>query len=207
MAQALENEAVFEFTGGSLCLDFANTLGGTRARPREHLKSYLDLIAWGRQADVLTDGDARQLAQLAAQHPRDAARALAKAVAVRELLYRILSSVIDGSRASQEDLASLNAALSRALDRLRIAAHADGFGWTWATDGDALDRMLWPVMRSAADLLVSGELRRARRCASEACNWLFLDTSRNRSRRWCDMRSCGNREKARRYYARKKAGR
>jgi len=205
MARALAHEYVFDFTGGNLCLDFTNTLDGTRTSPTERLKTYPDLVAWGRQADILSDGEARQLAQLAAGHPRDAARVLTKAVAIRELLYRIFSSVIDGSPTRPEDLATLNAALSPTLDRLRIGARARGFGWAWAPAGDALDRMLWPVLRSAGDLLVSGELRGVRRCAGETCNWLFLDTSRNHSRRWCDMRSCGNRAKARRHYARKKA--
>lgn len=205
MAHASEHEYAFDFTGGNLCLDFANTLDGTRTSPTERLQTYPDLVAWGRQADVLSDDEARRLAQLAARHPRDAARVLAKAVAIRERLYRIFSSVIDESPTPPEDLASLNAALSPVLDRLRIGARRGGFRWAWEPAGDALDRMLWPVLRSAADLLVSGELRGVRRCAGETCNWLFLDTSRNHSRRWCDMRSCGNRAKARRYHARKKA--
>jgi predicted RNA-binding Zn ribbon-like protein len=207
MSQALVNEPVFEFTGGNLCLDFTNTLSGRRARPRERLTSYQDLIAWGRQAGVLTDADAFFLERIAAEHPRDATRMLAEAVTLREALYRILSSVIEGSPPGQDELAFLNAALSRAMDRLRVARGVSGFGWAWATEEETLDRMLWPVIRSAADLLVSGEAQRVRRCASEACDWLFLDTSRNHSRRWCDMSGCGNRAKARRHYARTKAGR
>jgi predicted RNA-binding Zn ribbon-like protein len=207
MSQALVNEPVFEYTGGNLCLDFTNTLSGRRARPRERLTSYQDLVAWGRQAGVLTDADALLLERIAAEHPRDATRMFAEAVALREALYRILSSVVEGAPPGQDELAFLNAALSRAMDRLRVARGAGGFGWAWATEEETLDRMLWPVIRSAADLLVSGEAQRVRRCASESCDWLFLDTSRNHSRRWCDMSGCGNRAKARRHYARAKAGR
>ncbi|MBI4413448.1 MAG: CGNR zinc finger domain-containing protein, partial [candidate division NC10 bacterium] len=80
------------------------------------------------------------------------------------------------------------------------------FAWRWTGDGQRLDRMLWAVTRSAADLLTSGELAAVRECEAETCAWLFMDRSRNRSRRWCDMKACGNRAKARRHYERKKAG-
>jgi predicted RNA-binding Zn ribbon-like protein len=86
-----------------------------------------------------------------------------------------------------------------------VVPRAGGFEWKWAGDEDALDRMVWPVARSAADVLVSDEGSRVRRCAGESCHWFFLDSGRNRSRRWCDMRDCGNRAKARRLNARKKA--
>lgn len=208
MVQALARaiEPVFEFTGGSHCLDFTNTLGDSRARPIERLKTYHDLVAWGQQAGVLTDGEARLLTGIAEQHPWAASRTLKEAVDLREAIYRIISSVIDGSSAAQSDFATLNGSLSRALDRLQVTTGSNGFGWSWADSGEALDRMLWPVVRSAADLLVSEEAKRVRRCSGQNCDWLFLDTSRNHSRRWCDMRGCGNREKARRHYARKRAG-
>ena len=195
----------FEFVGGELCLDFANTLSGTRECPRERLKTYQDLLAWGRQAGILNDDDLSYLGRLAAEHPRKAAAALAEAVALREALFRIIGAVTGGSRPAERDLATLNAALPRALNHLRVAPRTSGCQWEWAGEEGAMDRMLWPIARSAADLLVSSEVQRVRRCAGETCDWLFLDTTRNRSRRWCDMSSCGNRAKARRHYARKKA--
>ncbi|MCL6613391.1 MAG: CGNR zinc finger domain-containing protein [Firmicutes bacterium] len=79
-----------------------------------------------------------------------------------------------------------------------------GFAWKWGGEGKALDRMLWPVVRSAAELLISGDRERVRECAAEGCGWLFLDASRNTRRKWCAMTSCGNRAKARRYYERKR---
>jgi predicted RNA-binding Zn ribbon-like protein len=196
----------FDFSGGELCLDFANTLSGSRRRPKERLKSYQDLLAWGSQAGILNDEDVRYLGRIAAEHPRKAAAALADAIALRESLFRIVAAVIAGAPPKDDDLARLNAALPRALEHLRVAPRAKGCEWEWTGDAGALDRMLWPIARSAADLLVSSEVERVRRCAnSEECDWLFIDTTRNRSRRWCDMRSCGNRTKARRHYARRKA--
>lgn len=206
MGEATTGQYTFDFSGGELCLDFANTLGGSRDRPTERLKSYQDLLAWGAQAGILNDEDVRYLGRVAEEHPRKAAAALADAIALREALFRIVAAVIAGSAPAEGDLATLNAALPRALNHLRVAPRADGCKWEWAAEEGALDRMLWPIARSAADLLVSSEVDRVRRCANSGeCDWLFVDTTRNRSRRWCDMSSCGNRAKARRHYARKKA--
>lgn len=201
-------EPAFDFSGGELCLDFANTVGGTRERPKERLKTYQDLLAWGAEAGILNDEDVRYLGRIAAEHPRRAAAALAGAIELREALFRIVAAVIAATPPKDEDLAKLNAALPRALEHLRVAPRAKGCQWEWTAEEGALDRMLWPIARSAADLLVSSEVQRVRRCANRGeCDWLFIDTTRNRSRRWCDMRSCGNRTKARRHYARKKAAR
>jgi predicted RNA-binding Zn ribbon-like protein len=204
-AERPAGQYAFDFTGGELCLDFANTLGGSRQRPKERLKSYQDLLAWGLQAGILNDEDVRRLGRLATDHPRKAAAALAEAIALREALFRTVAAVIAGTPPTEEDLATLNAALPRALAHLRVAPRAAGCEWKWTGEEGALDRMLWPIARSAADLLVSSDVQRVRRCGGENCDWLFVDTTRNRSRRWCDMGSCGNRAKAKRHYARKKA--
>ena len=93
--------------------------------------------------------------------------------------------------------------LHEALSRLEICPSEDMFEWTWVLDANDLDRVLWPIVRSAADLLTSGDLRKVRQCARESCDWLFVDASKNHSRRWCSMNMCGSRVKARRYYQRK----
>ncbi len=93
--------------------------------------------------------------------------------------------------------------LHEALSRLEIRPSADRFEWAWALDANDLDRMLWPIVRSAAEMLTSGDLGRVRQCAREGCDWLFVDASKNHSRRWCSMNMCGSRVKARRYYQRK----
>jgi len=205
MAQLTEQERVFELTGGRLCLDFVNTAGGSRDSPKEYLTSYHDLVSWGRQAGVLSGPEAQHLTEAARRRPSDAAKALAEAVGLRETIFRIFAAVVAGDEPAPADLSALGAALSRAMVHLRVLPHAGGYTWGWADDREQLHRVIWPVVRSAAELLVSGEARRVGRCASDDCDWLFMDTSHNHSRRWCDMRSCGNRAKARRHYARKKA--
>jgi predicted RNA-binding Zn ribbon-like protein len=85
-----------------------------------------------------------------------------------------------------------------------LAPSGDSFVWEWHEADGALELPIWIVAQSASDLLVSSELGRVRECAGERCDWLFLDASRNRSRRWCDMAACGNRAKAQRNYARRR---
>jgi predicted RNA-binding Zn ribbon-like protein len=89
------------------------------------------------------------------------------------------------------------------LSHLRLGSRGGELFWTWAAADDALEAPLWPILRSAAEILTSEDRQQVRECAGTACTWLFLDRSRNRSRRWCSMESCGNREKARRHYRRK----
>src|SRR5579864_2683569 len=205
LRQGAAQDYAFDFSGGRLCLDFVNSAGGTRAQPKEHLHTYLDLVSWGRQAGVLEEREAQRLAQLAKRRPDEAARTLADAVTLREALFRIFSSAPECRAQRPDDMNIFNTALGRALAQVRLDATAEGCVRVWAGETDAPDRMLWPVLRSAMDVLTSEEERgRIHKCESPTCDWLFLDTSRNHSRRWCDMKSCGNRAKAKRYYERHK---
>lgn len=188
------------------CLDFVNTVDWrTSGHPQDSLTSYADLVKWSRQAGVITEREARQLLREGASRPKEANTVFTRAVQMREAIYRIFSALAAARRPETADLDLLNDALSEALSRLRVRPGAEGFTWGWADADGALDRMLWSVARSAAELLVSDELERVRGCAGEGCGWLFVDVSRNRLRRWCDMKSCGNRAKARRHYERVKA--
>ncbi|HEX6480378.1 MAG TPA: ABATE domain-containing protein [Ktedonobacteraceae bacterium] len=201
-----ENEiqaVTFDLSAGQLSLDFANTLDDRlSASPREYLNSYHDLVSWSQQAQTVTDSEARLLQKEAEKHPAKASGVLQEAIVLREALFRIFSAVAEGESSENEDLNLLNSALSEAMCHVRIVPQTGGFQWDWRAGPENLDRVLWPVIRSAADLLTSDELSETRVCASEDCNWLFLDTSKNHSRRWCNMKTCGNRAKARRHYER-----
>lgn len=202
----MADEHVFELSGGRLCLDFANTVDDRpRDRPSDHLGAYRDLVAWARQAGIVDGDGAGRLLDLADRRPSAATDTLRRAVALRENLYRIFSAVAAGGSPSAGDLATLNRALAEALGRARLVPADTGFRWGWEGGPEALGGVLWPVARSAAELLTSDDLFRVRECAADDCGWLFLDASKNRSRRWCDMSVCGNRAKARRHYARRRA--
>jgi len=144
--------------------------------------------------------------RLGARDAAAAASAVARARALREALYALFSARAAGRSASRADLARVNAALAAALGELKVEPRDGGYGWSWERPGDPLTAPLRPIARSAAELLVSPELERVRECHGATCTWLFLDSSRNRSRRWCSMESCGNRAKARRHYRRRKSG-
>lgn len=193
---------------GRWCLDFANTLRKRlTAHPVELLVSYAELVAWSRQAGVLTAQEARALLREANGRPEEAATVLRRAFRLREAIYAIFRAVVTRRPPEAADLATLNAALAKGMGRLRVVPKSKGFAWDAPTDRRTLDRLLWPVARSAADLLTTDNLAAVRQCAGHKCARLFLDKSHNRSRRWCDMKVCGNRAKARRHYERQRVGR
>ncbi len=205
MVENLMQARIFEFTGGLLCLDFANTLEDRPSdHPRELLNSYSDLVSWSQQARILEDQEAQQLLEEAARRPAEAFIVLQRAVVLRETIYRLFKAVAQDASAEGDALVLLNAAIADTMTHAQIVPGAARFTWGWTVNEGDLDRILWPVVQSAADLLTSDELDIVRICASDDCDWLFLDTSKNHSRRWCDMKSCGNRAKARRYNVRKK---
>jgi predicted RNA-binding Zn ribbon-like protein len=197
----------FEISGGALCLDLTNTVSNRGTEPIERLVGYGDLVDWARQAGAADDGEARALRRRAAAEPDAAAAVLARARALREALYALFSAAAAGRPGPEPALAVLNAELPAALARRRLARDGAAYRWRDAAgeDGPPLDAPLAPAVRSAAELLTSDELALVRECAADTCGWLFLDRSRNRSRRWCDMKVCGNRAKARRHYRRRKA--
>jgi predicted RNA-binding Zn ribbon-like protein len=203
----VEREYLFELVGGRLCLDFVNTLNGSREmeETEEKLTSYAALVSWSRQAGELSEREARQLLKEAERRPKEAAKVVERAIALREAIYGIITTSANGASPSKADLKILNDALSQAMARSEIKRTTKGFSWGWTSDEMTLDRMLWPVARSAAELLTSEEMNRARVCEAGDCTWLFMDLSKNHSRRWCDMKYCGNRAKSRRHYERKRA--
>lgn len=199
-------QSAFDFTGGRLCLDFVDTVNDRLSAPRDLLRSYDDLLAWGQQAGIVGDADASALRDHATRYPANAAHTLQDAIAVREAIYRIFRAIAEETPPTANDLAVFNAALAQAMAHGCIVPQAAGFAWHWDDSSvRQLDSVLWPVMRSTADLLTSSDLEHVRLCAAEDCGWLFLDESKNHTRRWCDMKTCGNRAKARRHYQKKQA--
>lgn len=193
-------------TGDNLCLTFTNTASArVDGTLKEQLHSYEDLLAWGEREGALPASSAAQLADLARSSPQQARGMLHAAIELREALYRIFTAHAESREPPADDLSMLNRVLAQTLPHLQLAAGPEGFTWEWNEDELDLGRMLWPVARSAADLLTSDDLARVRECAGERCNWLFIDRSKNHSRRWCDMQDCGNVAKVRRYRSRKQA--
>lgn len=190
--------------GGRLCLDFVNTVDReTNGYSHEWLTEYSDLVVWGRQTQTLTAQQAKHLLQKAQQQRKRANAIFDRAIQLRETLYRIFSAISARQSPQAQDLAQFNSMLIQTHTHLQLVFTEKQFVWSW-NDSHHLEYMLWQIIRSASELLTNSNLNRVRECAGTDCGWVFLDMSRNRSRRWCDMEDCGNRAKAQRHYERSK---
>jgi len=187
----------FDFIGGRLCLDFANAFGGTP--PGADGDGYRDLLEWGRQAGFLSEEQTHRLRRRAVRLPGRSLTVVERAGDLAAALRRLFTAIAEGGRASARDLALLNDELSSALGKLAVVGDGGEFELAWPSRGDDLERVLWPVARSAADLLVTADLRRLKACDSPTCTYVFIDASKPGRRRWCDMSVCGNGHKARRH--------
>jgi predicted RNA-binding Zn ribbon-like protein len=154
-----------------------------------------------RQADAIAPEAQKRLKRLARSRPREAEACLARALALREALHRILDRLRRRETPTQGDLAILNAELAQAPARTSLVAGRGAVAWR-AAKGDRLDLVLGPLVWSAADLIASRRAERVKQCLGEGCGWLFLDESRAMNRLWCSMELCGNRAKAKRHYER-----
>jgi len=198
-----QQKSKFEFFGGHIALDFANTVENPESdHPVELLKSYDDLLQWAAEGGAVPSKTIARLRSLAMGTPGKAQAALRESVQLRDALYSIFSAVAGRRVIPDVALQSLNRALHRVAEHSRLVHSARRFTWEWIDLEENLDSILWPVARAAADLLTSEDAALLGQCASVNCSGVFLDKTKNHRRRWCDMRICGNRDKARRYYRR-----
>lgn len=188
------------------CIEFTKTVGWRpRDRSDDELVSYAALVGWAARAGLLDDAAAARLTGRAEREPAEAARVLEQARALRGAIYRLLLGVAEGQPPAADDLDTLSAHASAALAARRLRPTPEGgYAWEWPADTTPLERVLWPIAESAASLLTSPLVHRVRRCADDECGWLFVDESRNRSRRWCSMEGCGTRAKVMRYRQRQR---
>lgn len=193
--------ADLKLVGCAPCLDFANTVDGTQ----DWLSTYPSLAWWAHSAGLVSHAEACRLVDEADRRPQEAAAVLRRARRLRRLLRRVFGALTSGELPSRGDIDGLNRELAGSLARLRIVRRDAGFALDFPDSERGLDNVLRIIVRSAAELLASRSVERVSQCDAPDCDWLFLDESRNHSRRWCDMSSCGNRAKARRHYARRRS--
>ena len=194
---------------GNLCIDFVNTVDcrNSKTRKKEMLRDFSALVSWSKQMGILEDKTAQVLFKAALKQPNKAKQVYEKAIELRELFYRIFSSIAATGQVPGHDLSIFNKYLADSMGKSCCITSSDnGFVWSFCSGTDSMDLFLDPIIKSAADLLISSELKRVKQCADDACSWLFMDKSRNNSRRWCSMKDCGNRAKAHRHYLRKRQG-
>ena len=191
--------------GGDLALDFVDSIGRTPASlQNERLVDYPALVTWCIEAGVLPESRGRVSRRLARERPDEAEAVLGRARELREAIFATFLADVRGARPPREALERINHELAGALAHARVEHRSGEWIWAWAAE-DSLEAPLWPVVRAAADLLVSPDRERVKECASETCVWLFVDRTKNHGRRWCEMAGCGNLHKVRRHRRRKKA--
>jgi len=194
------NQKTFELIAGHPALDFVNTLDDRfqEGAPKELLESYADLVAFVEQAGLLTLKQGRELERAAMG--KSGERVLRAAMVVREALAAVLYAMIDGRKTPAADLKKLTDWIQNTRQKLGLAPERGRFAWR--LPAEVMPEMpLQLLALSTEELLTSGWMELLRACAMEDCRWLFLDTSKNHTRRWCDMKICGNRVKARRFKA------
>jgi predicted RNA-binding Zn ribbon-like protein len=195
----------FELIGGNLCLDFINTLDDRpSAQPKDLLRNYYELLRFSEDTGILAPKMVDFFFENVHEIAEDAADALRRAINLREAMYEVFSGLMNRRAVPQAAMDTLNAYIQDAALHSRLVPDEGRCTWRFDKMGANLDAMLWPITRAAADLLVSSDIALIRACSSPTCQWLFLDTSKNHHRRWCSMRQCGNRAKARKFYAKKR---
>ncbi len=203
---ATQRKRIFDLSGGHVALDFANTVSKRPTAERiDRLPSYDDFLFFAREAGIVPARVFDRLHSRAREAPGRSQAALQQAIELREAIFEIFHAIGIHAKPPENALTIVNSALQSSGAHGGITSKGRHFSWEWVRMEDHLDSILWPIARAAAELLTSDELNRVRVCDSDKCDWLFLDTTKNQRRRWCDMKTCGNRVKAQRHYARLKA--
>jgi predicted RNA-binding Zn ribbon-like protein len=197
MTNSIRTLETLELVGGALCLDFVNTINSRLNPEHDYLIHYSDLAGWANKVGILSTTQSNQLQKRAKQNVAEAENASHAARALRELLYRLLSNSAKESEPSKQDMGLFMRSYGEAISHGQLLKNEDHFTTVWKVD-EAFDSVLWQIIHSAGELLLSRELGQVKECPG--CGWLFLDTSKNQSRRWCSMNTCGARDKMRRYH-------
>ncbi len=200
----MSNTAVkssFQLVAGHAVLDLVNTLDW-RFRdtgPEELLKEYDDLLRFAEQSKVLSARQARHLRRTASS--RASTHILQSAIELREALAQVFYDLLEQRSPSATSLKTLETFFEQARNQQKLQWNSSAIEWTWSGSEDDPAFPLWTLSAAASALITSETMQHLRACDSPECRWLFLDTSKNHTRRWCDMKLCGNRMKARRFKA------
>jgi predicted RNA-binding Zn ribbon-like protein len=193
-----------DLKSGHAILEFTNTVGNHASEhPGESLFYFNDLISWMKRVGLIQEEQAQVLTRKGSNQPDEAAAVFARSLELREAIYRVFVAQTEGTSPAEGDLAVLNSVLRDLTDGAQIERESGSFVWQWNFDETSLEAPLSIIALSAVDLLTSEHIKWVGQCADEeGCGWLFVDTSKNHSRRWCDINDCGNRAKQRRYLQR-----
>jgi predicted RNA-binding Zn ribbon-like protein len=201
--QILKGVGALALVGGHVVLDFANTVHRyDREDETDELVDYTDLVRWAGKAGIIPDSSVGKLEAMAKGDRPAARRVLTRARLLRRAIHNVFDALWQNENPGREDLKVIQESWTQALRRARLEPVGDMFDFRFDADGATLSEPLFPIAHAAVSLLRSDDARRVRGCHADDCTWLFVDRSKNTSRRWCQMEVCGNREKAKRHYRR-----
>ena len=199
MMRTMDN---LQMDGGCLAFNFVNTVNTRKPAPEfEYLKTFEDLLSWSAKAESLDEAQLQALRKYVAQEPEAALAELQDMIEAREMLYQLFSAIAQGAQPDAAVADAFNQRLSIAFQKIYLTFGPAGAEEHLGGEGVSLDEPLLPVLKSAFDILTREDFGRIKECPR--CGWLFLDTSKNGKRKWCDMNVCGSREKSLEYYYRK----
>lgn len=206
LMETLNDVSRMRVVGGDLALDYVNTQSGPPTGPPDDdvLRGYEDVVAWARYVGAITEPEAARLRRQARVEPDGAQAVFRRALRVRDYLDEVFRAAARGGQPASRHLTRLRDDAAEALAHAQLVPLDGHYTWRW-TDTHDLGRPLWPIVHAAAELLTTGPLQRLKTCAG--CRFIFVDESKNRSRRWCSMEDCGTAEKIRRYVTRRAANR
>jgi predicted RNA-binding Zn ribbon-like protein len=202
----------WKFIGGVLCLDFVNSVGGREEHEekpypeniivKDKLEDFGDFINWGKDIGILNEAGRKYF--LNAYEKKEQEKIFKKAIELRESLFKIIYDVINNKEPDEKMIQILDREYSAANANRKFVYKDNKIEWQFSNDPLKPDYLIWLIAESAVKLLSSDLLPRVKICSGDDCGWLFLDTSRNKSRQWCDMKDCGNVAKVRRFRERQK---
>jgi predicted RNA-binding Zn ribbon-like protein len=179
--------------GGNLSLDFANA--------KDKLENFDDILAFALNAGIFNEAEAKRLRQNSTKKVAEISAVFNRAVLLNEAIRNICLAIINQSAPSFSAIETLNREISRARDFEMFVYAEKKFRREWQKTENSFDSLLWEISMAAKELLLEGDYARLRECCGDGCGWLFLDTSKNGRRTWCDMKTCGNVAKVRRFRA------
>jgi predicted RNA-binding Zn ribbon-like protein len=182
---------------GELALDFTNTESGRDSEKHfDHLQTAGDLLVWAVHAQLIGEKDARLFQRAVKNQNKLAHDLIASGKSLRDKIYKIYSCVVAGQQPPEKLLRSLTAAHREMLASATLTPKGNNYAWAWHSKAEPTAAILGPITLSALDLLVKADLTRVKQCRGNHCGWLFFDSTKNKSRQWCEMSVCGNRAKA-----------
>jgi predicted RNA-binding Zn ribbon-like protein len=199
----VESVSTVSLVGGNIALDLANTLSGRETTPFEHLHDADDVVDWVVHAGVADPATAERCRAALSADAKQADKTLDSALRLRGAVYGAAAAIAHGGVATRSDLAAIKEFARKAIGSAELAAGSDGRYRLDFSQAPVETALLGPIALAALEMLASGHFERLKQCPNHECGWLFFDHSKNNSRRWCDMATCGNRSKVKRHRQRR----